>query len=69
MERMPVSSSHLESVGYDANSATLDIEFKNGSLYRYYNVPQFEFDQLMSASSPGTYFNANIKNTYSYERA
>lgn len=69
MERQPVSSSNLVSVGYDVNSETMEIEFKNGSIYRYSNVPLFEYERLMSADSHGIYFNANIRDRYSFERA
>lgn len=69
MERQPVSSSNLVSVGYDANSETLEIEFKSGVVYRYFNVPAFEYQQLMSAGSHGVYFNANIKDVYPFEKA
>lgn len=69
MERQPVSSSNLVSVGYDPNSETLEIEFKNVSIYRYLNVPSFEHERLMAAGSHGVYFNANIKDRYPFERA
>jgi hypothetical protein len=69
MERTSVSSSNLVSVGYDADAAVLEVEFKDGSIYRYLNVPQFEYDALMSAPSHGVYFNANIRKSYAYERA
>lgn len=69
MERQPVSSSNIVSVGYDLNTETLEIEFKNGFIYRYLNVPSFEHERLMSAGSHGIYFNANIKNTYPFERS
>lgn len=65
MERQPVSSSNLAAVGYDPSAETLEVEFKNGSIYQYYNVPQVIFDQLVAAPSPGTYFNANVKNQFS----
>jgi hypothetical protein len=64
MDRVPVSSSNLESIGYDASSETLEVEFKTQSIYQYYNVPQFMHEQLMQAPSVGTFFNANIKNAY-----
>lgn len=69
MERQPVSSSNLVSVGYDPSSETLEIEFKNGSIYRYFNVPPFEHERLMAADSHGVYFNANIKDKYPFERS
>ncbi len=69
MERQAVSSSNLVSIGYDPNSETLEVEFNGGAIYRYFNVPSFEYERLMAASSHGIYFNANIKDTYPFERA
>lgn len=64
MNRQPVSSSNIASVGYDAALHILEVEFLNGSLYHYLNVPQIEYDALMAASSHGTYLNAHIKPHY-----
>lgn len=64
MEREPVTSSNLASVGYNPDSETLEVEFKNASVYEYYNVPQFMHERLMGADSIGTFFNAEIKNSY-----
>ncbi|KWV48534.1 KTSC domain containing protein [Bradyrhizobium macuxiense] len=69
MERIVVNSSNLVSVGYDEDSSTLEVEFKGGAVYRYLNVPSFEYERLMAATSHGIYFNANIKNGYPFERA
>lgn len=69
MERTPVSSSNLRSVGYDAATRTLEIEFHNGGLYRYTGVPATVHAGLMSASSHGSYFDAHIKKAgYSYTK-
>ncbi|OOV12303.1 KTSC domain-containing protein, partial [Deinococcus sp. LM3] len=35
MHHVPVSSSNLASVGYDALTQTLEVAFQNGSLYSY----------------------------------
>jgi hypothetical protein len=64
VERQPVSSSNIASVGYDPNSETLEIEFIHTGIYQYYNVPQFQFDRMLEANSVGTFFNAEIKNSY-----
>jgi hypothetical protein len=69
VDRQPVSSSNLVSVGYDLDNETLEVEFVNGSVYRYLNIPLFEYERLMSSVSLGGYFNANIRNGYTYERA
>lgn len=64
MDRMPVSSSSLASVGYDPEAETLEIEFLNGGVYQYYNVPQVVYDGLMQAPSAGKYFYAFIRHDY-----
>lgn len=64
MKRQAVSSSNIASIGYDASSKTLEVEFNNGRTYEYYNVPASEYSALMSASSHGKYFSANIKDNY-----
>ncbi len=66
MERTPVSSSNISAVGYDADGQTLEIEFTNGSVYQYANVPVGEYDGFMASDSKGKYFHANIKNRYSF---
>ena len=66
MDRIPVSSTDLQSVGYDPDSLTLEIEFKRGATYQYQGVPQAEFDALMNASLKGIYFHANIKSRYPF---
>ncbi len=66
MERTPVSSSNLSSVGYDPESLTLEIEFNHGGIYQYYEVPDHIHDELMGADSLGSYFHHNIKGVYSF---
>lgn len=65
MIRTPVMSSNLVSVGYDPQSKTLEIEFKQGRVYQYLGVPVYIFRGLMQASSKGEYFHAHIKERYS----
>jgi len=66
MNRTPVTSSNVMSVGYDRNTLTLEVEFKTGSVYQYFDVPEAVYQELMSAASVGTYLNQNIKNSYRY---
>lgn len=68
MQRQPVSSSNLSSVGYDEVSHVLEIAFHNGGIYQYFNVPQNVHVGLMNASSHGQYFYYNIRNVYGYRR-
>ena len=69
MERTPVQSSDLASVGYDRDSSTLEVEFLNGSVYQYFGVPESIFNGLMSAPSKGTFLDQFVKKAgYSYAR-
>jgi len=61
MELKSVNSSNLKAVGYDPENSTLQIEFLNGGLYEYYNVPESIYKGLMAASSHGSYFDQYIK--------
>ena len=64
MERQYVDSSLATSVGYDANTSTLEIEFKkNGAIWQYYDVPESKYYEMMSGSI-GKYFQSNIKGHY-----
>jgi hypothetical protein len=68
MERERVDSSSLNSVGYDAPSETLEVEFKNGGVYRYLEVPEDEWRSLQIAESKGSYLNTHIKPSYRYRK-
>lgn len=68
MNRQAVTSSNIASIGYDANSQTLEIEFLNGGVYQYFDVPQHIYDGIMSADSHGQYLAQNIKGAYRYSK-
>lgn len=69
MERKHVSSSNIDSIGYDSKNQILEVEFLNGSIYQYYDVPEYLYDGLMSADSHGKYLDKNIKKGgFRYER-
>jgi hypothetical protein len=69
IERTPVRSSALRSVGYDKDSQTLEIEFTNGAVYRYSDVPPEVYRGLMAAESHGRYFNQHVRSAgYRYQR-
>lgn len=68
MNRSPVASSTIVTIGYDEPSQTLEVEFKSGGVYQYYNVPQGLADELMQASSKGQFLHYQIKNAYPYSR-
>ena len=67
-EMIPVSSSNIESIGYDEQNEQVYVKFINGNLYVYKGVPLDEFENLRYAPSLGSYLHKNYKNVYPYER-
>lgn len=68
MDRKPVSSSNIASVGYDEDSSTLEVEFNNGAVYQYFDVPQHVHDALVGAASVGGYLASNVKGHYRFSK-
>ena len=68
MERLAVQSREIAVVGYDAQASTLEITFRRGGVYHYFNVPAKVHEELMEANSLGTYFSDHIKDKYSYQK-
>ncbi len=66
MNRIPVESTNILEIGFDEESSTLEIEFKEGSVYQYFDVPKAIYDQMMNAESKGKYLAAHIKGFYRY---
>jgi hypothetical protein len=66
MDRVPITSSHIRSVGSDRASLTLEIEFTNGRESPYLDVPGSIYAGPLKAGSVGRYFIASAasKNTH-----
>ncbi len=64
MRRRLVNSSSVRSVGW--SDGTLELEYVNGSIYQYDDVPQTTFAGLLAAPSIGAYVNTHIKPYYDY---
>lgn len=68
MHRLSVESSAIATVGYDARSRTLEVEYAGGGIYRYFGVPQRAYELLLRADSHGAYVNRRIKPYYRCRR-
>ena len=66
MERKPVTSSNLRSVGYE--DGILEVEFKSGTVFQYHNVPEHVHADMMSATSIGSFFAKNVKDSFTSSR-
>jgi hypothetical protein len=66
MHRVPVESSSIDSVGYERN--VLEVRFRNGGLYQYFDVPEELVVMLMQAGSKGRFFNQRIRGVFPARR-
>ncbi|HEV7453762.1 MAG TPA: KTSC domain-containing protein [Candidatus Saccharimonadales bacterium] len=66
MDRLLVNSTNIITVGYDADSKTLEVEFQSGKIYQYSDVPEDIYQELMAASSKGQFFHDNVMNQYDF---
>ncbi|HKG02322.1 MAG TPA: KTSC domain-containing protein [Conexibacter sp.] len=64
MHRLSVESSAIESVGYDARTRTLEVEYASGRVYRYLGVPPRVHQTLMRTESHGAFVNRRVKPYY-----
>jgi len=64
MQRHPVHSSVLQSVGYDPQSKILEVEFKTGGTYDYFNLSPRVFKRFIGSESLGHFFTKRIKGKY-----
>src|SRR5437899_3045130 len=62
--RQPVESTAIAKIGYSKRRHILEIEFVNGAVYRYLDVPVTVDRDLMSSESKARYYDSNIKRYY-----
>ncbi len=62
-----VSSSAVEWVDRDPGTGTVEIRYKGGDRYSYFDVPDEVYRGLFEAASIGAYVNERIKPFYRYE--
>ncbi len=49
-----IGSSTVEAIGYMPIIKTMQVEFKSGSKYAYYDVSQEEYQSVLQSKSAGT---------------
>ena len=57
----------IAAIGYDKAEQEMDVEFTNGITYRYFNIPNKVYKELMKAPCLHRYMNLNIKSVYPYK--
>jgi hypothetical protein len=63
-----VESSSLAAIGFDGTVNELYVSFRNGKVYRYFQVPSSVHRALLSAPSLGRYFNETVRDRFPSQR-
>lgn len=61
MERQPVISTSVLSVGYDPNEKVLEVCFKSGGIYQYAGVQPEMYADLLKAESIGRFVSQVVR--------
>ncbi len=68
MEREPMRHSKaLQSAGYEADLRILELHFRNGGVYDYFDVPPEVYAGLTASAHPWTEWQEHIKAAYRCE--
>ncbi len=64
MQHTPVTSSSIDSVGYDEATRTMHVQFASGATYEYPGIDPEDHRALIEAKSIGSHFAKNIRPNY-----
>lgn len=64
IRRIPVESTALASIGYSKRLRALEVEFRNGAVYRYLGVEPAVYGALQKAPSKTRFYDQNIRHKY-----
>ena len=64
-----VESTTLAAFAYDDARGILQLEFRSGLIYHYFDVPASVHEALLCAPSKGKYFNRAVRDRFRYALA
>ena len=66
-EILEVNSKAISVVTYQKDIKQLSIQFRNGRIYLYKDVPLKVYDRFRTNKSMGVYYNSTIRKKYGFE--
>lgn len=67
MQRILIESKAIASVGYDAETFRLQIEFRDGAIYQYSGIGPEIWSALLNSESKGQYLNREIRGRFAHQ--
>jgi hypothetical protein len=68
VQRIELNSTALEAAIYQDQLGLLELEFRDGTVYQYHDVPAQTYQEFLLAESQGAYFHFHIRNRFSYAK-
>jgi hypothetical protein len=68
MVNQMVLSTEIEWIGYEEKRKMLQVEFIEGGIYQYDQVPRFVYEEFLKADSHGRFFEEHVKGKYPYRK-
>jgi hypothetical protein len=63
-----IQSSNIRKTEFDTESKKLIVEFNNGIVYQYEDVPHQIYTQFRTSESQGKFFSSKIAKNYKYKK-
>jgi hypothetical protein len=67
LHRAQLESKLLASALYRSERSQLELEFRSGKRYLYFQVPELYYQELLQAPSKGAYFHRAIRNRFAFQ--
>ncbi len=64
IRRESVDSTAIATIGYSKKLRALEIEFVNGAIYRYFEVPISSYRELLASDSKARFYDRRIRGKY-----
>ena len=61
LEKLWVKSKKIQLLNYDPETFTLEVEYNDGDIYRYFGVPDYIYEKLKQAKDKDQFFVKYIK--------
>ena len=66
--REKVNSSNITSIGYEAKTKSLEVEFVSGGIYRYEGISKALYEKMVNTDSKGRFFFSDIKGKFPHKK-
>jgi len=67
-KKIKLDSTNIANISFDNRTQQLNVKFKEGRTYKFFNVAEKHVNAIQKAKSAGAYFHQQIKGKYIFQR-